>query len=263
MFEGVGSLPGQGTDSAVDTPGLLPVRFRDVAYERQGVSLLCGLTFDLNPGTRTVVMGPNGAGKSLLLRLLQGLIAPSRGQIVWSRPPAGDTHGQARPAAPPVALVLQRPVLLRRSVEANLAHALSTYRIPRGRRPDRIAALLEMCGLAHKRRQPARSLSGGEQQRLATVRALAGDPELLLLDEPTANLDPQATLAIETLMAEAQARGTKTVLVTHDIGQARRLADEVIFMANGRVTEISEASSFFSSPSSPEGQAYLNGQLIL
>ncbi len=264
MFEGIGSLPGTMKVKTADPgPGLLPARLRDVAYERQGAPLLHGVSFDLNPGSRTVVMGPNGAGKSLLLRLLQGLITPTSGQIAWNRPHTQERQGRPPPSAPPIALVLQRPVLLRRSVEANLAHALSTYRVPRSQRTARVETLLKLCGLAERRRQPARSLSGGEQQRLATVRALAGDPELLLLDEPTANLDPQATLAIESLVAEAQGRGAKTVLVTHDIGQARRLADDVIFMANGRVTEVSDAADFFSAPASAEARAYLNGQLIL
>jgi len=262
MFERIGTLPGLTADTAEPAQGVLPVCFQDVSYEHQGLSLIDGVSFELDARSQTVVMGPNGAGKSLLLRLLQGLIAPSSGQIIWNRGSADGSASQGR-GAPPVALVLQRPVLLRRSVEANLAHALATYRVPRGERPERIETLLQMCGLERQRRQPARSLSGGEQQRLATVRAMAGDPELLLLDEPTANLDPQATLAIENLMKQARARGTKTVLVTHDIGQARRLADEVIFMANGRVTEVRSAAAFFAGPSSAEAQAYLNGQLIL
>ena len=263
MFDGMGSLPASKATAADNPDRVLPVSFNDVTYMANDVRLLNGVSFDLRAGTRTVIMGPNGAGKSLLLRLLQGLIEPTTGKILWNREWQAAVARHDKSLVPPVALVLQRPVLLRRSVEANLAHALATYGIPRGNRPALIDALLRMCSLDRNRRQPARSLSGGEQQRLATVRALAGDPELLLLDEPTANLDPQATLAIEALVGKAQAGGTKTVLVTHDIGQARRMADEVIFMANGRVTEVTNAAEFFTNAKSAEAQAYLKGQLIL
>lgn len=255
MFEGAATLPPEGTQNT--TSGILPVRFDAVWYQQQDKTLLRNLTFDLRPGTKTVIMGPNGAGKSLLLRLLQGLIEPTRGRITWSRP------AHALNAAPPTALVLQRPVLLRRSVEANLIHALRTFRVSKPLRAQRVDDLLAMCSLTNQRRQPARSLSGGEQQRLAVVRALAGEPELLLLDEPTANLDPQATDAIETLVSQAQTQGTKIVLVTHDIGQARRMADEVIFMADGKIAEIIDADTFFTAPVSTEAKLYLSGQLLL
>ena len=252
MLEEIGSLPAAGD------PGesALPVRFDSVGYGRDGATLLADINATLRAGTRTVVMGPNGAGKSLLLRLLQGLIQPETGDIRWNR--ARDKKG-----APRAALVLQRPVLLRRSVEANLAHALATYGVPKTGRAAVIDALLAAAGLNAQRKQPARSLSGGEQQRLATVRALACTPDLLLLDEPTANLDPHATRAIESLIEQAFQRGTKPVLVTHDIGQAKRIADDVIFMAAGRVTEVTEAATFFDGPQSAEARAYLAGELIL
>jgi tungstate transport system ATP-binding protein len=162
-----------------------------------------------------------------------------------------------------VAVVFQRPVVLRRSVAANLTHALSIYGVPRGERARRRDELLALGQLQDLAERPARVLSGGEQQRLSMVRALAAEPDLLLLDEPTASLDPQATAAIEALVGEAAARGVKIVMVTHDRGQAQRLADEILFLHRGRLTERSPADDFFAQPQSVEAQAYLEGRLLL
>ncbi|MEZ5668574.1 MAG: ATP-binding cassette domain-containing protein [Alphaproteobacteria bacterium] len=202
-------------------------------------------------------MGANGAGKSLLLRLAQGLIRPTGGRIAWGS--LGNGAGPGRR----IALVFQRPVLLRRSVAANLAHALKVCGTAAHDRPAAIDRLLDLGQLAELRRRPARVLSGGEQQRLSVVRALAAEPEVLLLDEPTANLDPQSTEAVERLVAAARARGAKIVFVTHDIGQARRLADEVVFLHRGRLAEHSPADAFFARPASEAGRAYLQGRLFL
>ncbi len=259
-------------DESASTP-LLPVSLEDVCFGVNGTDLLHDVSLSIGPGNRTVIMGPNGAGKSLLLRLLQGLIHPTRGRLAWRRnwtsghSAQGGTPGGATGAmpsgAPPVSIVLQRPVLLRRSVAANLTHALRVLRVPRADRADRLEELLTLGNLQDRRDQPARSLSGGEQQRLATVRALAASPEMLLLDEPTASLDPQATHAIEDLIQRSHDRGTKIVMVTHDMGQAKRVADEVVFMSKGRIAEFTPAESFFSRPQSEEARAYLSGQLII
>lgn len=244
---------------------LLPVSLEEVRFGVGEKELLHGISLTISAGSRTVIMGPNGAGKSLLLRLLQGLIEPTGGQIVWRQawgkqkdPRKGRSSG-----APPVSIVLQRPVLLRRSVAANLTHALRVMKVPRAERPARLDELLTLGNLQQRRNQPARSLSGGEQQRLATVRALAGKPDMLLLDEPTASLDPQATQDIEALIQRSHANGTKIVLVTHDLGQARRIADDVVFMANGRIAETGPADTFFKNPQSTEARAYLSGHLVI
>ncbi len=200
-------------------------------------------------------MGPNGAGKSLLVRLIAGLIQPTGGAITYG--------GAASPTKNRIAVVFQRPVLLRRSAAANLDHALKTYGVARSERPGRIAALLAEAGLTAQASQAARVLSGGEQQRLALVRALAAEPDLLLLDEPAANLDPQATAMLEALIRRASGEGVKVVLVTHDRDQARRLADEVILLHRGRIAERAPADAFFEDPKSPEAQAYLAGRLLL
>ncbi len=202
-------------------------------------------------------MGPNGAGKSLTLRLLHGLLEPSAGRVLWG----------GRPADPAVrrrqAMVFQRPVLLRRSAAGNIGHALRSRRLSAQQRASRSEQVLELAGLLPLARSPARRLSGGEQQRLALARALSLGPEVLFLDEPTAHLDPASTLAIEHLIERAHAAGTKIVLVTHDLGQARRLAHEVVFLHQGRVLEQSPTERFFAAPASAEAQAFLGGRLVL
>jgi tungstate transport system ATP-binding protein len=160
-------------------------------------------------------------------------------------------------------MVFQRPVLLRRSVVANVEYALAAQGIGRAERRERARAALVAAKLEHLAERPARVLSGGEQQRLAVARALAIRPDVLLLDEPTANLDPASTLAIEELIGVAHREGTKIIFVTHDIGQAKRLADDVVFMHAGRVGEHIPADRFFSGPTYEPAKAYLAGRLFL
>jgi tungstate transport system ATP-binding protein len=235
--------------------GIWPVALSEVAFAAAGKRLIDGVSLRLEPGPLTCVMGPNGAGKSLLLRLIAGLISPSGGRVTYGGTPEA---GRNR-----IALVFQRPVLLRRSVAANLDHALKTYGVARAERPGRIAELLVLGQLEGLAGRPARVLSGGEQQRLSMVRALAARPDLLLLDEPAASLDPQATAALEALVREAAASQVKVVLVTHDRDQARRMADEVVLLHHGRIAEQAAADRFFDRPQSPEAQAYLAGRLLL
>ncbi len=233
---------------------LLPLEVRGLRLSKGGRPLIDGLDLRLGPRGITVVMGPNGAGKSLLLRLLHGLVAPDAGQIEWAGAPMSPAITRRQ------ALVFQKPVLLRRSVAGNLDFVLKARRT--GGRAER-DALLARVGLGARADQPARLLSGGEQQRLALARALATRPEVLLLDEPTASLDPASTLAIETLVQEAAAGGVRVIFVTHDTGQARRLADEVVFLAQGRVAETAPAARFFDAPASTEARAFLDGRLVL
>lgn len=230
----------------------------NLAFVRDGRRLLDGVTLRLAPAPAfTAVMGPNGSGKTLLVTLLAGLAAPSQGQVLWDgAAPDGAAH-RAR------GFVFQRPVMLRRSVEANVRHALSTLGLDRAEARTRTAAALAQTGLAALAARPAPVLSGGEQARLALARALARQPRLLFLDEPTANLDPAATLAVESIAGLARANGVKIVLVTHDVGQARRLADEVVFMALGRVVEHAPAEAFFARAQSPEARAFLEGRIVV
>ncbi|MEI4234201.1 ATP-binding cassette domain-containing protein [Roseovarius sp. D22-M7] len=231
---------------------ILPLIVRDAVLRLGGVRVLDGLSLDLGPEGCTMIMGPNGAGKSLLLKLLHGLERPSAGRIDWG----GQTPDAAMRRQ---ALVFQKPVLLRRSVAANLDFVLKV----RGKDRKRCRALLDHVGLGHKADQPARLLSGGEAQRLALARALATDPEVLFLDEPTASLDPASVLAIEAIVAGARDSGVRIVFVTHDAGQARRMADDVVFLHRGRVAEHSAAADFFPEPRSAAARDYLNGRIVV
>ena len=234
------------------TPPPLALRLDGIDLCRGGRMVLDGLSLDIPATGITAIMGPNGAGKSLSLRIMAGLVDPDDGAV------RHDFTGRQD-----IALVFQKPVLLRRSVRANLAHALALYGVSRARRKARIAELLEFGRLGPIADSPARALSGGEQQRVALVRALAASPKLLLLDEPTASLDPQATDAIETLIRDTAASGATVVLVTHDRGQAARLADHVRFMHKGALVEAAPATDFMLAQKSPEAQAYLSGKLLL
>lgn len=232
-----------------DPPAL---RIEGLCLSRSGAALLNGVEMTLSPGGVTALLGPNGAGKSLLLRVIAGLIAPDAGRVIVPRAMQGR-----------IGLVLQRPVLLRRSVAANLRHALALARVPRRHRAPRVGELLALGNLEALADRPARKLSGGEQQRLAIIRALAANPLLLMLDEPTAHLDPQATHAIEALVARVTEGGTKVILVTHDTGQVQRLADEVAFLHQGRCHELARKSAFLTHPESAAARAYLTGKLLL
>ena len=241
---------------------ILPLEARDLTYQVGDLRLIDGLNLHFEGGGLSAVIGPNGAGKSLLLRLLHGLIAPSGGTVLWHGETADEGIRQRQ------AMVFQRPVLLRRSVAANLRYALRTAR---GASPDAINGSglngsveewLARANLLHLADRPARLLSGGEQQRLALARALSRRPEVLFLDEPTASLDPTATLAIEELIGQAKAEGTKVIMVTHDLGQAKRLADEVLFLHRGKVEARAPTAQFFADPQSDTAAAFLAGRLV-
>lgn len=246
----------QITTRPLAVPSVLPIEADGLVLERGGRRLVDGIDLSIDGSALTVIMGPNGAGKSLLLRLLSGLIDPDAGGVRW----AGRAPDRIRTRK--LGFVFQKPVLLRRSALANVKFVLRNG-MPRSERNERAAAALQRAGLADLAHAPARLLSGGEQQRLAIARALAPEPEILFLDEPCASLDPAATAAIETLVADARLQGTKIVLVTHDIGQARRLADDVVFLHRGRIVEQAPAETFFDAPVSHPARAYLSGQLVI
>lgn len=246
--------PAQGADNC-KADVMLPLLVHTLCFEAGGKRLLDDLTFQTARGPRTVILGPNGAGKSLLLRLCHGLIRPSSGTITWAgAEPSAVLRGQA--------MVFQRPVLLRRSAAANIRYALSIRDVPRRQRRSLVAQALEQAGLLHLAERPARVLSGGEQQRLALARAWALQPQVLFLDEPTASLDPAATQAVEALLERIHDAGAKILMTTHDLGQARRLADEVLFLHHGRLLEHAPASAFFTNPQSKEAAAFLEGKLL-
>jgi len=233
----------------------LPLVLEDVSSRAGATALLEEINLTISPGAPTLIIGPNGAGKSTLLRLCMGLAKPSGGRISWG----GRTD--ARPARR--AFVFQRPTMLRRSTGANVSYALAQAGLPRRERGRRTQELLHRVGLADLAARPARRLSGGEQQRLALARALARDPQVLFLDEPTANLDPAATRSVEEIVLNAAQSGIKVVMASHDLGQVRRLAGDVVFLARGRLVERAGVSEFFDHPASAEAQAFLHGDLVI
>ncbi len=233
---------------------LLPLALDKVVFEVGPRRIIDGVSMRLDAGPPTMILGPNGAGKSVLLRLCHGLLAPTGGTIAWSAP---EIPGGPRRQA----MVFQRPVMLRRSALANVAYALKLAGVPARQREERAMEALRKVGLESSCRHSARVLSGGEQQRLALARVWALRPEVLFLDEPTASLDPGATHEIERVIVALHAAGTKIVMVTHNLGQAHRLGDEVLFLHQGRLVERAPADRFFKHPASPEAAQFLEGEL--
>jgi tungstate transport system ATP-binding protein len=233
---------------------LLPLRLENVVFAVGDRRIIDDVTLTLDAGTRSVILGPNGAGKSVLLRLCHGLLQPTAGVVRWNSP---EVPGGPRRHA----MVFQRPVMLRRSALGNMTYALKLAGVPRVERDDRALQALRKVGLEHLAGSFARRLSGGEQQRLALARVWALHPEILFLDEPTASLDPGATQEVEKVIAALHEAGTKIVMVTHNFGQAHRLADEILFIHQGRLVERTPADRFFRNPASPEAARFLEGEL--
>lgn len=232
---------------------ILPLVLDHVRFSTGGNEIIHDLSLELRAQSCTVILGPNGAGKSVLLRLCHGLLRPTGGEIRWSGP-------QPRTRQ---AMVFQRPIMLRRSTGANIRYALKRAGVARDEREQRAMEALRAVGLESLAGRSARVLSGGEQQRVALARAWALRPEVLFLDEPTASLDPAATRAIEEIIAAIRSSGTKVIMTTHDLGQAHRLADDVVFLHRGCVFEHTPAATFFEQPTTDKAAAYLRGELLL
>ncbi len=231
----------------------LPLRLEGAVLERGGARVAGPIDLSIEGTGITVLMGPNGAGKTSLLRMLHGLVPLAAGRLHW--------QGRCPPRARQ-GYVFQTPVMLRRTVLENVTYPLRLHGM--GRQAARGQALewLERVGLAPLARHPARRLSGGERQKLALARALVREPELLLLDEPCANLDGAATHAIEQILTDVRAGGTRIVMSTHDMGQARRLADDILFVLGGQIHESGPAEAFFAGPETAAARAFLAGDLI-
>jgi tungstate transport system ATP-binding protein len=233
----------------------LPILLKNISFVVRDVTILDRIDLTFATGSPTVVIGPNGAGKTTLLRLAMGLIRPTTGRVTWG--------GRTDAPSDRRAIVFQRPVMLRRSAEANLRYAVEAAGVASAERAARVRELIARVGLADLGDRPARKLSGGEQQRLALARALAKDPQILFLDEPTASLDPAATKSVEDLIRDVAARGIKVVMSTHDLGEARRLAGDIVLMHRGRIVEASDATAFFSNPRTSEASRFVAGELLV
>ncbi len=233
----------------------LPIVLEHVDVRDGDTTILDDISLRFAAGPPTIVIGPNGSGKTTLLRVAMGMRAPTGGRIMWG--------GRERVAPIKRAIVFQRPVMLRRSAAANLRYALANANVPRSEWPRRTSELFALVGLEGLQERPARKLSGGEQQRLALARALAREPDVLLLDEPTAALDPASTKAIEDVLLAVAARNIKIIMSTHDLGEARRLAGDIILMHRGRIIESSAAATFFFTPQTEEARRFIGGELLI
>ncbi|GIT91337.1 ABC transporter ATP-binding protein [Jannaschia pagri] len=233
---------------------LFPLVLEGACTRRGGKDLAGPVDLRLEGQGASIIIGPNGSGKTSLLRLIHGAARLSAGTITWACPTDTARHHQA--------FVFQRPVMLRRSVAQNIAYPLRLRGVGRRAALDQARDWGVRVGLADCLDLPAPVLSGGEQQKLALARALITEPRVLFLDEPCAALDGAATRDIETILADAKAAGTRIIMTTHDIGQARRLADEVIFLLHGRVHDRARADIFFDAPATSEAAAFLRGDIV-
>ncbi len=237
---------------------MLPLELDQLTFSAGNAAIIRGISARIEAGPRTVILGPNGAGKSVLMRLCHGLLPPTGGRIVWHGAMNGGKSVDVRRHQ---AMVFQRPVMLRRSALANVMYGLKLAGKSRNQSGLRAMDVLEVVGLAQHAARPARVLSGGEQQRLALARAWALGLDVLFLDEPTANLDPASTQDIENIINAIHASGTKIIMTTHNLGQARRLGDEILFISNGRLMEHTPIDKFFRQPASSEAAAFIKGEM--
>ena len=235
---------------------ILPLEVDELVFERNQTRIIDGVSLNIGHKGCTTIMGYNGAGKSVLIRLLHGLLIPSAGIIRWS----GNLNSTN--LARRQSMVFQSPVLLRRSVEANVRYALSKRGFKGKLRETKLEVILRETNLWPLRHRSATVLSGGERQRVALCRALAAEPEVVFLDEPTASLDPAATIAIERILQLAVDSGRKLIMVTQSVGQAQRMASDVIFLHQGRVAEHTPIDEFLTAPRSAAARAFIDGELL-
>ncbi len=234
---------------------MLPLVVDGLGFSVREQWLIKDVSFSLGARGRTFIVGPNGAGKSILLKICHGLLSPTTGTVRWA-------SGSSRQQRQRQAMVFQKPVLLRRSARANVEYALSVRGVTKKDARERVDRVLEETGLAAIAHRQARVLSGGEQQRLVLARAWALRPRVLFLDEPAAHLDPAATAAIENIIQQVSNAGSKIIMVTHDLGQVRRLADEVLFLHQGQLLEQAASKDFLAHAKSQEARAFVEGQLL-
>ncbi len=233
---------------------LFPLTVTAAIVVRRGKRLLGPVDRVFGAEGVSIVMGPNGSGKTTLLRSLHGLERLTSGQVAWN---VDEDTARRRQA-----FVLQTPVMMRRSVQGNLALPMELQGAPRARIRAETERWADLIGLGDALARPAKRLSGGEKQKLALARALILGPDVVFLDEPCANLDGRSTREIETILTGAAKRGTRIIMATHDLGQARRLATEILFMLNGRIHEEGDAAHIFSQAKTPETAAFLNGDIV-
>ena len=232
---------------------LLPIRFHNVSLKLDNNFFFKKLSFEINTKGISVFIGANGAGKTSCIKLLTGLIKPDSGEVLFS------TNKKILNL---IGYVPQKIILLRRSVEKNLLHTLSISNYPTNKKKQRVKEILKFAKLEHLAKQSARNLSIGQQQLVSIMRALVIRPSFLFLDEPCANLDPKTTRIIENLIKTVSKSGVKIIIVTHDLFQAKRLANDILFFQNGKIIEHRETKSFFTNPRSKEVKDFKKGLLL-
>jgi len=233
---------------------LFPLQAKQAIVRRKGKVLAGPIDLTLQGQGVTIVIGPNGAGKTTLLKMLHGIVRLNGGSLNWA---CSTDEAQKRQG-----FVFQSPVMMRRSVLENIAYPLRLIGVAKAEARQRAQDWAEQVGLGHALKQQATLLSGGERQKLALARALIRDPAVLFLDEPCASLDGRATREIEEILIRAAANGTRLIMSTHNMGQAQRLADEVIFVLHGTIQEFSPAEVFFAEPETKQGRAFLRGDIV-
>ena len=233
----------------------LPLITKDLSYAVNGTKLIKGISLEVNTDGTTIILGHNGSGKSLLLKLLHGVITPSFGQVTWNdNVPTSNQYWRA--------FLLQTPSFFKQTVQYNIEFVLRIAGVPTNEHKTRCQHALEICGLANLCHRNTHSLSGGELQKLSLARAWVVKPHVVLLDEPTVALDPPSALGFENIIQQFKQSATKVIMTTHDLAQAKRLADEIIFIDAGNVIEQSQAREFFSGPQSRQAQNFIKGKLI-
>ncbi len=233
----------------------LPLQAKNLSISKKSNLLLNDISINLNSKNITIILGPNGAGKSLLLRTAHGLEAPTKGELTWNgKVPFPQDSWRS--------YIFQKPVLLRRSVRANLEYVLSLHNVGKQDYSSKINQVLEQTGLSQLADRNARVLSGGEQQRLNIARALVLNPDIILLDEPTAELDPGGTANIERLIISIAEQNTKVLMSTHDLGQAKRLASDILFLHQGKLIEHTDSKTFFKQAQTQTAQDFIAGKLL-
>jgi len=232
----------------------LPLSMKQVSYSTRGAALIHDFNLEINTPGISMILGHNGAGKSLLLKLLHGVISPSSGHIYWNNQ-TPSIHQYWR------TFLLQRPTFFNQSIESNIEFVLRIAGIDKSEHKQRCTQALETCGLSHLSQRNTTSLSGGELQKASLARAWVLKPSVILLDEPTVALDPPSVISFENIIQQFEKSGTKIIMTTHDLAQAKRLAKEIVFIDKGEMIEQSEASSFFVGPASSQAQSFISGKL--
>jgi tungstate transport system ATP-binding protein len=232
------------------------LQVKDIQKEFRGIQALKSVSLEMSGNKIVVLLGVNGAGKSTLMRIFAGLGNADKGAILLN-----GQKTEAKELRQVSTLVFQKTVMFTMNVYDNLAYGLRIRKVSRGEIAKQVPEALASVRLSGFEKRRAKKLSGGEQQRIALARAFLLDPKILLLDEPTANLDPNSATIVEKAIFGQKSEGRIIVMATHNLNQARRLSDEIIHIHNGEIVEVAKTEEFFESPKSDVTRKFINGEL--